>query len=94
MRRVLTTTVGLFFLVGATTAVGKSAETKISKSDQVLKEGLHAVALNASANANAQNKENSQGAEHASDRAILRVCNHDNPSALRSAICKNFVSPD
>lgn len=36
---------------------------------------------------------NSQGALHASPRAIEVVCNHDNPSAERSAICRP-VSPE
>ncbi len=37
--------------------------------------------------------EQSQGALHASPRAIDEVCNHDNPSAERAAICRP-ISPD
>jgi hypothetical protein len=92
MRRVLTTTAGLFFLIGATTAVGKPADSK--SKPQTLEKGLHAVALSASPHADADNKVNSQGAEHASQNAILKVCTKDTPAAQRAAICKNFVSPD
>lgn len=94
MRRVLMTTAGLLYLVGATALVGKPAETKTSKPQQTLEAGLHAVALNANGNADAQNKDSSQGAEHASENAILKVCTKDTPAAQRAAICKNFVSPD
>jgi hypothetical protein len=94
MRRVLTTTIGLFFLIGATAAVGKPAQTKASEPEKTLEKGLQAVALNASAHADAQNKDNSQGAEHASQNAILKVCTKDTPAAQRAAICKNFVSPE
>ena len=34
-----------------------------------------------------------QGDDNASLRAIQEVCNHDNPSATRSAICPTPVSP-
>ena len=94
MRRVLATTAGLFILIGATTAVGKPPDSESSKSQQKLEQGLHAVALSASANAEAQNKDSSQGAEHASENAILKVCTKDTPAAQRAAICKNFVSPE
>jgi hypothetical protein len=95
MRRVLVTTIGLVSLIGATAAVAaKPPETKTSKSELALQEGLHAVALGASAQAQPSKDSPSQGAEHASDNAILRVCTKDNPAAQRAAICKNFVSPD
>jgi hypothetical protein len=95
MRRVLATTAGLFFLIGAT--VAKPAETKTDKSDQVLVEGMHAVAQAASSESKGpppKTKDNDQGDEHASDRAIFRVCNKDTPAARRSAICNGQVSPD
>jgi type II secretory pathway component PulM len=97
MRRVLITTAGLLCLIGATTAVGKPAETKTNKPQQALEQGMQAVALNANnanSHADAQDKVNSQGAEHASQNAILKVCTKDTPAAQRAAICKNFVSPD
>ena len=87
MRGVLTTMAGLF-LIGATATVGKPADSETSKSEQTLEKGLNAVALNASPNADAQNKVNSQGAEHASQNAILKVCTKDTPAAQRAAICK------
>jgi len=34
-----------------------------------------------------------QGDDNASIVAIDRVCNHDNPSATRSAICPTPISP-
>jgi hypothetical protein len=94
MRHALIASAGLLFLIGATGTAGKPAETKPSKSEQALKEGMQAVALNASSNADAQNKDNSQGSEHASENAILKVCTKDTPAAERAAICKNFVSPE
>jgi hypothetical protein len=94
MQRVLIASAGLLFLIGATGTAGKPPETKSTKSEQALKAGMQAVALNASSNADAQNKENSQGAEHASENAILKVCTKDTPAAQRAAICKNFVSPE
>jgi hypothetical protein len=38
--------------------------------------------------------DNDQGDDHANPRAIERVCNHDNPSAQRSAICPVSISPN
>ncbi len=94
MRRVLKTTIGLLFLIGATASAGKPGETKTRKSDQMLEQGLHAVALGASDQAELRKDSPSQGAEHASQNAILKVCMKDTPAAERAAICKNFVSPD
>jgi hypothetical protein len=53
---------------------------------------LQAVAQAAVAQT-AQAGTRSQGAEHASDVAILTVCSHDNPSAQRAAICAQPNSP-
>ena len=41
-----------------------------------------------------QTVDHDQGDDHASLRAIEEVCNHDNPSATRSAICPAPVSPE
>ena len=95
MRRVLIASAGLLFLAGATGTVGKPAET--SKSEQALKAGLQAVAQSANAQSDtppAKTEDHDQGDDHASDTAILKVCNHDNPSARRAAICNPQVSPD
>jgi hypothetical protein len=35
----------------------------------------------------------SQGADHASDRAIQVVCTKDTPAAQRAAICPRPISP-
>jgi hypothetical protein len=95
MRRIVIFTAGLASLVGGTAAAtAKPPLTKISNSEQKLREGLHAVALGASAQAQLKMDSPSQGAEHASDNAILKVCTKDTPAAQRAAICKNFVSPD
>lgn len=47
-----------------------------------------------SAPTKAQGRGNSQGANHASDTAIMKVCSHNNPSAQRAAICRGTVSPN
>jgi hypothetical protein len=98
MRRVLiSTTAGLLFLAGATATVGKPADKKSSNSEQALVNGLHAVAESASSQSKAtpaKTEDHDQGDDHASDRAIFRVCNHDNPSAQRAAICNPQVSPE
>ena len=41
----------------------------------------------------ARSADRDQGDDNASLRAITLVCNHDNPSAQRSAICPIPVSP-
>jgi hypothetical protein len=100
MRALISTTMGLLLVLGTTTAVGEPALAKPTKSQQVLMEGAKAVvaadpqtqALQAKAQPRPDNGDKDQGDEHASDRAIDRVCNHDNPSADRSAICG--VSPN
>ena len=97
MRRILTATAGLLYLIGASATVGKPPETKVKTSDQVLVAGMHAMAQSASADEKGpppKTEDHDQGDDHASDRAIFRVCNHDNPSARRSAICNPQVSPD
>jgi hypothetical protein len=101
MHALISTTMGLLLVLGMTTAVGEPAQAKPTKSQQALMEGAKAVAaadpqtraLQAQAQPRPDNGDGDQGDEHASDRAIERVCNHDNPSAQRSAIC-NGVSPN
>ena len=69
-------------------------------SQKALQQGLQAVvapvvADNNVAQPNAKpGNSKSQGAEHASDTAVMKVCSHDNPSAQRSAICPHPISPD
>jgi len=97
MRRIVIAAAGLLYLIGATATVGKPPESKSNKSDQILVAGMHAVALSASDEAKGpppKTEDHDQGDDHASDRAIFKVCNHDNPSARRSAICNPQVSPD
>ena len=43
---------------------------------------------------NPKQNDNSQGAENANPRAILKVCSKDTPAAHRAAICQAGVSPD
>jgi hypothetical protein len=61
-----------------------------------LQRGLGVVATQAQISASPAPKttDNDQGDDHANPRAIERVCNHDNPSAQRSAICPVSISPD
>ena len=95
MRRIVIFTAGLASLFGGTAAApSKPPATKIGSSEQNLWAGLHAVALGASAHAQLKMDSPSQGAEQASEHAILKVCTKDTPAAQRAAICKNFVSPD
>lgn len=60
-----------------------------AQNTNVLRQGLEA-AMNAAAQPPGQSKRpfNSQGAEHASLRALEVVCNKDTPAAQRSAICR------
>ena len=53
-----------------------------------LRATLHSMMASAQAKA-----DHDQGDDHAALRAILVVCNHDNPSAERSAICPAPISP-
>ena len=82
MPRAVASTVAVMLLASAGGAVAAKPS-----STAVLQQGLQAVAQTTQAGAN------SQGAEHASDVAILTVCSHDNPSAQRSAICAQPNSP-
>jgi len=93
----------------STTAVAAAAKPPPPKPpEQVLIDGLHAMASAITTDGNSQQAsassqsatpqaqptgDHDQGDDHASDVAILKVCNHDNPSAQRSAICPQPNSP-
>ena len=87
MPRAIASTAAVLLLATAGGAVAAKPS-----STAVLQQGLQAVALAAVAQT-AQAGAQSQGAEHASDVAILTVCSHDNPSAQRAAICAQPNSP-
>lgn len=89
MSRFTGSVIATVFLINATSAVGDPPQA--APPNPVLMEGLHAVG--ASASSQAQPNGSSQGAEHASEIAILTVCSHDNPSAQRAAICAQPNSP-
>jgi hypothetical protein len=102
MARFVTSTIAVLLLASATAASG--VPPKEDESAKVLKQALRAIALTvveqsevqeASAQPQAAPKQpdHDQGDDHASDVAILKVCNHDNPSAERSAICPQPNSP-
>jgi len=69
----------------ATAAVSASPKSQ-SSGTRVLAQGLKAVIAPAVA-ASAQGSGQSQGAVHASPRAILVVCSKNTPAAQRAAIC-------
>ena len=86
MPRAVASTVAVMLLASAGAVAAKPSSTA------VLQQGLQAVAQAAVAQTT-QASTRSQGAEHASDVAILTVCSHDNPSAQRAAICAQPNSP-
>lgn len=55
-----------------------------------LRSALHSMVFPGQA---ASAADRDRGDENASLRAIFVVCNHDNPSAQRSAICPTPISP-
>jgi hypothetical protein len=97
MRRFIVAT---FTLGLVASAAGAAPKAGTPASENALKQGLQAVvaplvAENTYAQSNAKSGgSKSQGAEHASDTAIMKVCSHNNPSAQRSAICAHPISPD
>jgi len=95
MLRFVASTIGLMLLASPTGAIGDPPKNQ--PSPKVLQDGLHAVAQAAVAQSQSQaapkQPDHDQGDDHASDRAIFVVCNHDNPSAQRSAICPQPNSP-
>ena len=83
-----------------------TAKPPPNPSDQILLDGLHAMRdiLTGSSEQGSPTAQqvapqaqptgdHDQGDEHASDVALLKVCNHDNPSAERAAICPKPNSP-
>ena len=54
---------------------------------------LRATLHSMMAPAQAKQADHDQGDDNAALRAIFVVCNHDNPSAQRSAICPAPISP-
>lgn len=73
---------------------------KLTSSEQALVDGLHAIASSTIAQSQgnqvsplAQPNDPDQGDDNASGVAISKVCNHNNPSAQRSAICPHPNSP-
>jgi hypothetical protein len=75
-------------------AAGAAPKTATPASQAALQQGLKAVVAPLVAENDAKTNSKSQGADHASDTAIMKVCTHDNPSAQRSAICARPISPD
>lgn len=103
MPRFLASTIVLAVLTTAAAASAKPPPTPKAP-EQALLDGLEATraaitmegtAQPASAQAQTASKPSDpdQGDDHASDVAILKVCNHDNPSAQHSAICPQPNSP-
>ena len=84
-------------MAGAPVLAKPADQSKVQGTAQ-LKQALGAVASVASAQGpdqfDSKKNENSQGAEHANPRAILKVCSKDTPAAQRAAICQTGVSPD
>lgn len=72
-------------------AIG-SASIAAAPSPEVVKlrSALHSMVFS---NQAARPVDPDQGDDNAALRAVLVVCNHDNPSARRSAICPTPVSP-
>jgi hypothetical protein len=73
-------------LVASSAAMATPPQGTPANPAQPLIDGIHAVGM-------AQGLDRDQGDDHASARAIFVVCNHDNPSAQRSAICPTPNSP-
>lgn len=98
MPRFTASKIAVLLLAGATGSVAKPPPPQAST--KVLEQGLQAVARSAVARSQgqqasplAQTVDHDQGDDHASAVAIMKVCNHDNPSAQRSAICPRPNSP-
>ena len=92
MRRLTASATAIVLLASAAAAVAQPPS-----STKVLQDGLQAIVASTSSQAEAlaqaQGIDHDQGDDHASDIAIMKVCNHDNPSAQRSAICPHPNSP-
>ena len=85
----------MLLLTSGTVAVAKSPP-KQKSSVALLQRSLNVVAAQAQIPTSQTPKtvDHDQGDDRANPRAIERVCNHDNPSALRSAICPVSISPE
>jgi hypothetical protein len=86
MTRFMTSRLAVTALIASSAAMASPPQGGPANSAQPLLDGLHVVAA-------AQGLDPDQGDDHASARAIFVVCNHDNPSAQRSAICPTPNSP-
>lgn len=98
MARFIPSTIVFVLLAGATGAMGQPPKSQ--SSTKALQQGIHAIAQSTIAQSKGQKPtlqprlgDVDQGDEHAADRAILIVCNHDNPSAQHAAICPKPNSP-
>lgn len=97
---ILLTALGSLLPAASADAKGKPPANQQSASNQLMIRAVHAIALGANPKVKAETAAShgkkvdpDQGDDHASDRAILTVCSHDNPSAQRSAICPTANSP-
>lgn len=100
MKRITSRSLVAFGLLASSgIAIAKPGHDGPSPSDQALISGLNAIGQlvahgqSQPISTQAPSTDRDQGDEHASDRAILVVCSHDNPSAQRSAICPQPNSP-
>lgn len=85
-------------LANPPTASSPSKVKAANPSDQVLLDGLHALAtaINRSgqqASSQAKSGNNGQVDPNASSVAISKVCNHDNPSAQHAPFCQPNSPP-
>ena len=86
MTRSMILKAGAIALAASSAALASPPQGQSSAAPQPLLDGIHAVGQSIGVDAD-------QGDDHASARAIFVVCNHDNPSAQRSAICPVPNSP-
>lgn len=90
-------TAGLALLAVPAAALATPPQATPANPHQPMIDAAHALALAMTSPAQPQSQapktDHDQGDDHASDRAIFVVCNHDNPSARRSAICPAPNSP-
>lgn len=86
---------------GATAKPAQSTEQAMHNALHAMRSAIvsqsssnQAASQSSQASSKAKKGDPDQGDDHASDVAILKVCNHDNPSAQRSAICPQPNSPN
>jgi hypothetical protein len=95
MKALSVSVASLLLLTSGAVAVAKSPP--MQRGDvALLQRSLNVVAAQAQIPVSPAPKttDNDQGDDHANPRAIEVVCNHDNPSAVRSAICPVSISPE